>query len=115
LRDNPFISLLKTRVSYGHTGNQAIGNYQTLANISDRNVVFDNQLHTGFFLSSLENPDLKWETTKQFDVGVELGILNDRLSFVVDYYHKNTDDLLLNVTLPGSGGFSSVLQNVGKV
>lgn len=115
LRDNPFISLLKTRVSYGHTGNQAIGNYQTLANISDRNVVFDNQLQTGFFLSSLENPDLKWETTKQFDVGVELGILNDRLSFVVDYYHKNTDDLLLNVTLPGSGGFSSVLQNVGKV
>ncbi|WP_222439156.1 TonB-dependent receptor [Echinicola salinicaeni] len=115
LKSSDAISYLKLRASYGASGNQAIGNYQTLANLSSRDVVLDNQLYTGFVLSTLENPNLKWETTKQFDIGVDLGFFNDKLLFEADYYNKKTSDLLLNVTLPGSGGFSSVLQNVGVV
>jgi len=115
LKDNPALSNLKLRLSYGASGNQAISSYQTLANLSSTDVTFDNQLYSSFILSALSNPNLKWETTKQFDVGVDLGLFGDKLQFVADYYHKRTTDLLLNVTLPGSGGFGSVLQNVGVV
>lgn len=115
LKDNGTLSLLKIRTSYGKSGNQAINNYQTLANISNTDVIFDNQINTGFVISALQNPNLKWETTQQFDVGLDMGFFNNKVQMVVDFYHKRTHDLLLNVTLPGSGGFSSVLQNVGIV
>lgn len=115
LKDNATLSDLKLRLSYGASGNQGISNYQTLANLSNTDVVFDNQLYSGFVLSALKNPDLKWETTKQFDVGVDVGLLGDKIQVTADYYQKRTTDLLLNVTLPGSGGFGSVLQNVGVV
>ncbi|GAB3650174.1 TonB-dependent receptor [Echinicola sediminis] len=115
LKNSYAVSYLKLRASYGASGNQAISNYQTLANLSSRDVVLDNQLYTGFVLSSLENPNLKWETTRQLDIGVDLGFFDDKLLFEADYYNKRTSDLLLNVTLPGSGGFGSVLQNVGVV
>lgn len=115
LEDSESLSLLKIRTSIGRSGNQAIGNYQTLANLSNTDVILDNQINTGFVLSALENSNLKWETTQQLDVGFDLGFFNNRLQIVADYYNKRTQDLLLNVTLPGSGGFSSVLQNVGVV
>lgn len=115
LKDHLWISNLKLRSSYGESGNQAINNYQTLANISNTDVVFNNEINTAFILASLENSNLKWETTRQFDFGLDFSLLNNRLEFVFDYYNKKTKDLLLNVTLPGSGGFGSVLQNVGVV
>ncbi|MEX2592940.1 MAG: TonB-dependent receptor [Anditalea sp.] len=115
LKNNNTVSYLKLRASYGTSGNQAIGNYQTLANLNNVNVTLDNQIYTGFVLSSLENPNLKWETTYQFDVGFDLGLFNEKLLVEADFYNKRTSDLLLNVTLPGSGGFGSVLQNVGVV
>ncbi|TDS14680.1 TonB-linked SusC/RagA family outer membrane protein [Sphingobacterium paludis] len=115
LSDNETISLLKVRGSFGRSGNQAITNYRTLANVANTDVIFDNQINTGFFLSALENPNLKWETTQQLDLGLALGLFENRIQFEADYYYKRTTDLLLNVTLPGSGGFPSVLQNVGAV
>ncbi|ULT27308.1 TonB-dependent receptor [Sphingobacterium sp. E70] len=115
LKDQELISQFKIRGSYGKSGNQGIGNYQTLANVSARDVVFDSKIGTGFFLSSMANPNLKWESTKQTDLGLELGFLDNRIQVVADYYNKRTEDLLLNVTLPGSSGFSSVLQNIGVV
>ena len=115
LKDNETISLLKIRSSFGRSGNQAITNYRTLANLVSSDVVLDNEINTGFILSALENPNLKWETTQQLDIGFELGLFQNQIQFEADYYHKRTSDLLLNVTLPGSGGFPSVLQNVGAV
>ncbi|EFK56715.1 TonB-dependent receptor [Sphingobacterium spiritivorum] len=115
LKDNTTLSLLKIRTSYGESGNQAIANYQTLANVSDRDAIFNNQINTGFILAALENANLKWETTRQYDIGMDMGLFNNKIQIVADYYNKRTKDLLLNVTLPGSGGFGSVLQNIGVV
>lgn len=109
------VSNLKLRASYGLSGNQAIGNYQTLGQLANTNVNLNNAPVTGYYLSRLENKNLKWETTKQLDLGFDLGLFGDRLLLTADYYDKKTSDLLLNVTLPTSSGYSSVLQNVGAV
>lgn len=115
LKDSEAISNLKLRVSYGFAGNQAISNYQTLANLSAVDIAFNNAQHTGFSLSSLENKDLKWETTQQLDAGLDLGLLRGKLNVTIDWYNKYTRDLLLGIDLPGSSGFSRVLQNIGEV
>ena len=109
------ISNLKIRASYGFSGNQAISPYQTLARLSNTSVIFNSQIFTGFQQSALANPGLKWETTGQFDLGIDLGMFKDRIQLTADYYNKETTDLLLNVTLPSSTGFGTVLQNVGAV
>ena len=115
LKDNPTLSALKVRTSYGLSGNQAINNYQTLANVAASNVILGNQINSGFVFSRLPNPNLKWETTRQFDIGLDIGLFKNQVQIVADYYNKRTKDLLLNVDLPGSGGFTSMLQNVGVV
>jgi len=115
LKGSEAVSNLKLRVSYGLSGNQAIANYQTLANLASVDVAFNNTQHTGFSLSALENRDLKWETTRQLDAGLDVGLLEGKLNITVDWYYKKTTDLLLGVNLPGSSGFSRVLQNVGAV
>lgn len=107
------ISNLKLRASYGISGNQAISPYQTLGQLSTTNVTFNNTATTTYYSSRLENRSLKWETTGQFDIGLDLGLFNDRLQITADYYSKRTTDLLLNVTLPPNTGFGSVLQNAG--
>ncbi|MGV8094040.1 MAG: SusC/RagA family TonB-linked outer membrane protein [Mangrovibacterium sp.] len=109
------VSNLKLRASYGFSGNQAISAYATLPRLSNNSVIFDNSIYTGFVQSTLANPGLKWETTGQLDLGIDMGILNDRIQLTADYYNKKTTDLLLNVNLPTSSGFSTVIQNVGAV
>jgi TonB-linked SusC/RagA family outer membrane protein len=109
------LSNLKVRASYGVSGNQAISPYQTLASLNNVSVVLNNQLTTGYVLGGLDNSNLKWESTAQFDLGVDLGLYNDRVQLTADYYNKKTSNLLLPVNLPGSSGFSQVLQNVGEV
>jgi TonB-linked SusC/RagA family outer membrane protein len=106
-----FLSFLKLKTSYGITGNQEIGNFDSrglYSGVSYAGV-------SGIIPSSVENPDLKWETTKQFDAGVTFGFFNDRVSGTVDYYLKNTEDLLLNVQVPSTTGFTSITRNVGKL
>jgi len=115
LKDSEAISNLKLRTSFGFSGNQAIANYQTLANLTSVDIALNNTQHTGFSLSALENRDLKWETTRQLDLGLDLGLLNGKLNITADWYDKRTTDLLLGINLPGSSGFSRVLQNVGAV
>lgn len=115
LKDLRQVSNLKIRTSYGVSGNQAISPYQTLASLNNVNVVFNNVQTTGYTLGSLANPSLKWESTAQFDLGADLGLLGDRVQLTADYYNKKTTNLLLPVTLPGSTGFGTVLENVGSV
>jgi TonB-dependent starch-binding outer membrane protein SusC len=115
LKNNRLITDLKLRASYGSSGNQAIVPYQTLPGIGNVNVVFNNQITTGNFLNSLDNRNLKWETTTVFDIGFDLGLWHNRVQLTADYYNKKTNDLLLSVTLPPSSGFGSATQNVGAV
>ncbi len=114
MQDVRAISNLKLRASYGISGNQAISPYQTLGQLVTTNVTFDNTAATTYYSNSLENRSLKWETTSQFDIGVDLGLFNERIQLTADYYSKRTSDLLLNVSLPTSTGFGSVLQNLGE-
>ncbi|MGA0559235.1 SusC/RagA family TonB-linked outer membrane protein [Larkinella sp. VNQ87] len=110
-----FISDLKIRASYGISGNNLIPNYasQGLLSIS-RNVSGGNVI-SGVVPSSLANDVLTWEQSVQTNLGLDLGLFNNRLSLVVDAYRSHKKDLLLNVILPAASGFSSSLQNIGEV
>jgi len=104
---------LKVRASYGRTGNTAIDPYQTEGSLSRTMYSFLDQPAVGFRPGRLPNPDLRWETTGQMDVGIEFATLNNRLSGSVDYYRANTSDLIMERQLPPTSGYSSILQNVG--
>ncbi|HKT61541.1 MAG TPA: TonB-dependent receptor [Gemmatimonadales bacterium] len=106
-----FFEFFKVRASYGVTGNQAIGDYpfQGLfgsANYGDT---------PGSAPSNLANPDLKWESTRQLDLGLDMTFARGRVSLTADYYHKRTSDLLLQRPISGTSGFTSVFDNVGNV
>lgn len=111
----PSVSELKLRASLGETGNQAIAPYQTLDRMGAGSIIFGGQSLTTFALSRFENASLKWETTLQLDLGLDLGLFENRVVFAADYYKKNTTNLLFNATLPPSSGFSSALRNMGEI
>ncbi|MCR5312543.1 MAG: TonB-dependent receptor [Bacteroidaceae bacterium] len=109
---------LKIRASYGATGNQGIGAYRTIPFVNPANYSFTSSLSSGYAMPTWRGPtdnDLKWETTKQWNIGLDFAFLNSRLSFTVDYYHKNTYDLLQNVQIPSSTGFTNKLTNSGNI
>ncbi len=107
---------LKFRVSYGLTGNQDISDFQYLARAESRDYVFGNSVAPGVAPSSFANPNLQWEAQKQFDVGVDFSLLGGRVNVTADYYVKTSDELLLNVELPGAAGASpTILFNLGEV
>ncbi|MCK8493494.1 TonB-dependent receptor [Spirosoma sp. RP8] len=109
-------SNLKLRGSWGMTGSQAINPYATLSTYGTTSVAFNNSAATaGVILGNPGNPDLKWETTKQVDVGLEMEFLNGRLRIEADYFKKNTTDLLLNVAIPSYAGGGTQARNVGEV
>src|SRR5690606_33211007 len=107
--------LLKLRTSYGVTGNNQIPAYQSLAQLNTEKYVFNDGLYAGMVPNSVANPNLKWEKTNQYNVGVDLGFFKSRLLFTADAYYKKTTDLLLDVQLPLSSGFTTALQNVGSI
>ncbi len=109
------ISSLKVRFSAGQTGNSEVPPYSSLAALTPTNYYFNSALVTGIAPVQIANPNLKWETTTQYNAGVDLGILNDRINFTFDAYYKKTTDLLLNVPFPLYSGYASSLQNVGAV
>ena len=105
-------SELKPRISYGITGNQeGIGNFASRGLFG----VSDYRSTPTLVPTQLSNADLTWESTRQLDVGIDIGLFEDRINISADYFIKTTDDLLLNRLIPGISGFSSVTENVGKV
>lgn len=118
IADLGLFSDLKVRASWGITGSQAINPYQTLARISSGgNYPYNGTEGTdlGFFILNAENKNLKWESTAQTDIGIDVGFLNGRLNFTADYYYKKTTDLLMQRGLPGYTGFTSVIDNIGSI
>ncbi|HEX8848777.1 MAG TPA: TonB-dependent receptor [Gemmatimonadaceae bacterium] len=119
LSDEPFMQRwnlfneLKLRGSYGQTGNTSISPYQTEGALTRTIYTFGDLPAIGFRPSLLPNPDLRWETTRQYDAGIEWAALNSRLSGTVDAYWAKTTDLLMDRQLPGSTGYSSIVQNIG--
>ncbi|TPG33892.1 SusC/RagA family TonB-linked outer membrane protein [Flavobacterium pectinovorum] len=110
------ISNLKLRTSYGQTGNTEIPTYRSLAALGGTsNYPIGGVITSGVASTRVANPNLKWETTSQFDAGVDLSLFSNRINFVADYYDKRTKDLLLDVQIPGTSGYQTSLQNVGSV
>jgi len=109
------VTNLKLRLSAGRTGNSGVPAYSSLAALAPTNYYFGGQLVTGVAPTQIANPNLKWETTTQYDAGVDLGIWGNRVSLTADVYYKKTTDLLLNVPLPQYTGYQSALENVGSV
>lgn len=112
LKTSETISLLKLRASYGLTGNAEIGNFSSRGLYSGTGAYGGRP---GQIPSRIANPDLTWEKTTQLDIGLDFGILKNRLTGTLDYYKKNTDDLLLDVPIPQTTGFSIRTQNLGKL
>jgi TonB-linked SusC/RagA family outer membrane protein len=111
-----FFNDLKLRASWGITGNQDIANYASLTTYtSGPNAVFNNAVVATTRPSRIANPDLKWESTEQLNIGIDGSIWRGRLNATVDYFIKNTRDILLNLPLPRATGFESILSNVGKM
>jgi TonB-linked SusC/RagA family outer membrane protein len=116
LQGNETISFLKLRSSYGITGNNNIGNYTQYALVNNTvNVAFGNTITPGAAVTSLDNSNLGWETTAQFDVGFDMAFLDDRISFTYDYFLKNTTNLLFAVQIPQESGFTNFNDNVGEI
>lgn len=105
---------LKLRLSYGSVGNQAITPYQTLAKLGGRHYVDNDRTAAGYIPISLSNPNLKWETSSQFNAGIDFAILNNRISGAIDYYDTKTHDLLLKRAISPVHGMDEVTQNIGK-
>ncbi len=117
LKDVPWMDWLKLRFSYGENGNQAIGRYQTLARLASRNYVFGDGGGTsnGAYVNSIANNTLGWETTKVLNFGLDFDLFKRKLFGSIDVYTSDTEDLLLERSIPGLTGFNSVFTNIGKV
>jgi TonB-linked SusC/RagA family outer membrane protein len=109
------ISNWKWRVSYGVTGNRAIGPYQTLAALGTRLTIQGGVPVNAVAPTAVANDELTWETTTQLDIGLDFGLLDDRINVIMDYYSMVTEDLLFSVPLPEYSGYSNQLKNIGKV
>ena len=125
LKDVNALSDLKIRASYGQIGNQlTAGTFQYLAqyssgpgaNNSDNNgYPFNKTYQPGLVLSALPNTDLKWEISKQTDIGLDAAFLNGSLTFSADYYEKKSQDFLLYIPIPFQTGFTNAFRNVGSI
>lgn len=115
LKDSPLVSNLKLHTSYGLTGNSEIDPYKSLGTIEAKTYLINGVRAPYSFMKTMPNPDLKWEKTGQFDVGVNLGLFRNRLNFDLAYYNKKTTDLLLNCPVPHSTGFETIFKNIGSV
>lgn len=117
LRDS-WLDMLKLRVSYGSNGNQAINAYQTLDRLSMSKYIWGdggttaNGTYLGF--GSVGNPNLKWETTNSFNIGIDFSLFKDRLSGTIETYVANTKDLLMSRSVPVMNGFESIMDNIGQ-
>lgn len=115
LKDIEQLSDLKLRVGYGETGSTAIDPYATLNMLSQGKTPVNGGSYTYYAANTTLPSDLKWETTAQWNVGIDLSMFNSRLRVTADYYKKNTRDLLNTVSLPASTGYDTTIKNIGKM
>ncbi|MCF2444002.1 TonB-dependent receptor [Dyadobacter sp. CY345] len=117
MKSAPFISNLKLRGGWGISGNRNVGAYSTLGALTAGYYNFGTGTagqQLAYTVTSLPANDLTWQSTSQLDIGIDFGILNNRITGSVDWYHQKTKNILLSVPLPASNGASSTLKNLGK-
>jgi TonB-linked SusC/RagA family outer membrane protein len=112
---NAAVSDLKVRASYGLTGNTDIPYYGGTALLRSTNYPLGNNVQNGLAPVTSPNANLSWETTSTIDIGLDIGLFAGKVNFTADYYRSNTDDLLLDVKVPGSSGFNTSLRNIGEI
>ncbi len=115
MKDIKAISDLKLRVSYGKTGNFQIKDYGSYSLLQASNYLFNGSLVNGLVPASSPNPNISWEKTDQWNAGLDLAFFNNQLAFSADVYKSLTNGLLLDVPVPASSGFTTTLQNIGKL
>jgi len=118
LKKSKVLSEGKLRSSYGQTGNNRVGDFDYLTryfNPIQNNYVFNNEYIGNVVATNLGNSKLKWETTEQVDLGLDLGFLKQRITLSADIYRKTTKDLLLRAALPQSSGFATATKNIGSI
>ena len=115
LKNNPLISNLKIRTSYGQTGNSETAPYASDALLGSYTAVLNDTRTAGVGTNRLANPDLRWEKTAQYDAGLELGLFQNRINIEADIYYRKTTDMLLNAPVPRSSGFGSIFKNIGSM
>lgn len=111
----PWLNNLKLRVSYGAVGNAAIPTYLTMSQYGTGTNYFGQNPNTFVTLGNLGNADLKWETSKQLNIGLDFSLVKDRIEVVADYYNKATTDLLFTKQIPYTTGYSTSWTNLGKI
>lgn len=115
LRDVSAVSQLKLRLSYGAVGNQSLDPYTTLGVVSNLPYIYGGAIVGGALPGTvLPNPSLTWETSTTFNAGIDFGLLNNRITGTIEYYKTRTTDLLTDITLGGTSGFSSMITNGGE-
>ncbi len=112
---NDILNRLKVRVSWGENGNRSIGIYSALAQMGSRRYYTGSSIQTGVYNTTLANPKLRWERTESFNIGLDVGLLNNRIDITLDMYDATTADLLLNRQLPKITGFESIMSNLGRL
>ncbi|MCM1051199.1 MAG: SusC/RagA family TonB-linked outer membrane protein [Paenibacillus sp.] len=113
IKDLGFVDLLRIRGSYGYTGSVKFDSYQAMATY----FYSTSYLHyagVGAVPMGMANPDLTWQTTKKFNIGLTSSLFGDRMNINLDYYRENTDDMLIDVSLPPSSGATTVKNNYGR-
>ncbi len=116
LKGSKTISNLKLRASYGVTGNSEIAAYSALPTlVSTYGGIFNNTRLNGVGTGRLGNNELAWEETAQSDIGLELGLFQNRVNFEADVYYRKTSNMLLDSPVPRSSGYATVFRNVGKM
>ena len=115
LKRHKWIEDLKLRASIGTVGNQEIGDYKFLSTYAATHYFLGGTKNIAYYRSALGNDNLKWETTTSYDLGIDFNVLKGRLGFIFDFYHKKTTDLLLDIPVEETTGFSRQLANVGNV
>lgn len=113
-KSNDWLNTLKLRLSYGKSGNEAIDPYQTITTLESQSTVFGGMTNTVWRNGVLGNADLTWEETKSFNVGLDFGLFNNRISGTIDFYRSTSSDLLLQRSLPYAIGYSSTWANIGE-
>ncbi len=115
LKESESISNLKLRMSYGATGNSEIPAYRALAGMGNYEIIQGGDRLVGVGTGRIANPTLKWERTEQVDLGLELGLFQNKLNFELDVYHRQVKDMLLDAPVPLSSGYSTIFRNVGSM
>lgn len=115
MKDSETISNLKLRVGYGITGNSRIGNYRSMSLMNNDRYVLGGGTVSGLSPSTIGNTDLKWETTEMYNIGVDFGLLNNRMSLTAEAYYKYTSDMLMSFDIPGTSGYKKAYINAGEL